>query len=101
MQRTATRRDAQGSYDRSGSDGEREGASANGPAPPDDLPPTGAVRWVARRKEQVVKAVRNGVLTLEDACARYALSAEEFGTWQVRYDRDGIRGLRARTRHTA
>ena len=47
-----------------------------------------------------MKAVRNGVLTLEDACARYALSAEEFGTWQARYDRDGLRGLQARTRHT-
>lgn len=63
-----------------------------------ELPPPDTVRWVARRKAQVVRAVRDGVLTLEDACARYSLSVEEFCAWQRRFDSAGVRGLRARTR---
>ena len=43
-----------------------------------DLPPPETRRWVARRKAQVVAAVRAGVLSLEEACRRYTLSAEEF-----------------------
>ena len=62
------------------------------------LPPVGTVRWVARRKEQVVTAVRDGLLTLDEARSRYALSPEEFRGWQERYALEGIRGLHVRTR---
>src|SRR3546814_7838029 len=48
----------------------------------DDLPPPETKRWVSRRKAEVVTAVRQGLLSLEDACRRYNLSMEEFLSWQ-------------------
>jgi len=59
-----------------------------------DLPPADTKRWVARRKAAVVDAVRFGVLTLDDACARYALTVEEFLSWQAAVDQYGLAGLR-------
>lgn len=59
-----------------------------------DLPPPNTKRWVARRKAQVVAGVRSGLLTLEDACKRYTLTAEEFLSWARAIDRHGVRGLR-------
>ena len=47
-----------------------------------DLPPTGAQRWVARKKAIVVIAVRGGLLTMDEACERYRLSVDEFISWQ-------------------
>jgi hypothetical protein len=47
-----------------------------------DLPPADTKRWVIRRKAEVVVAVRGGLLTLDDACRRYGLTAEEFAAWQ-------------------
>ena len=44
----------------------------------DDLPPPDTKRWVARRKAEVVAAVRDGVLSFDHACQRYNISAEEF-----------------------
>jgi transposase-like protein len=61
----------------------------------DRLPPADRRRWVMRRKAQVVAAVRNGVLTFEEACERYSLSEEEFKAWQTLLDNHGLRGLRA------
>lgn len=61
----------------------------------DHLPPPGTKRWVIRRKAAVVAAVRNGLLTLEDACKRYHLSVEEFLSWQRLIERHGLPGLRA------
>jgi len=40
-----------------------------------DLPPADTKRWVVRRKAEVVAALRGGLLSLEEACSRYALSA--------------------------
>lgn len=59
-----------------------------------DLPPAGITRWVASRKAQVVAAVRSGLLTLEEALARYDLSVAEFYSWQAALDRNGVDGLR-------
>ncbi len=59
-----------------------------------DLPPPETKRWVIRRKAAVVQAVRGGTMTLEEACIRYNLSAEEFLSWQRLIDRHGLRGLR-------
>jgi uncharacterized protein DUF1153 len=59
-----------------------------------DLPPPETKRWVPRRKAQVVAAVRGGVLSLEEACHRYALTVEEFLSWQRAIDRFGLEGLR-------
>ena len=60
----------------------------------DDLPDPSTKRWVVRRKAEVVTAVRAGLLTLEEACARYNLSVEEFLSWQTLIDKHGVRGLR-------
>mgnify|MGYP000392098963 CR=1 FL=1 len=60
----------------------------------DDLPPPSTTRWVARRKAEVVIAVRGGLLTLEDACRRYEISEEEFQGWERLFDRHGVKGLR-------
>lgn len=61
----------------------------------DSLPSPDTQRWVTRRKAQVVAAVRNGVLTFEEACQRYRLSEEEFKSWMSLLDNHGVRGLRA------
>ncbi len=60
-----------------------------------DLPPPGTTRWVVRRKQAVVSAVRQGHITLDEACRTYTLSLEEFISWQRLIDRHGPRGLRA------
>ena len=60
-----------------------------------DLPTPDNVRWVAGRKAIVVAAVRGGLITLEEVCSRYRLSAEEFLSWQRSIDEHGLRGLRA------
>ena len=60
----------------------------------EDLPPPDTKRWVIRRKAEVVAAVRGGLITLEEACRRYALSVEEFLSWQRAIDRNGLPGLR-------
>src|SRR4051794_11317694 len=60
-----------------------------------DLPPPDAQRWVASRKAVVVAAVRGGLLSMSDACARYRLTTEKFLNWRMQVDRNGLRGLRA------
>src|SRR3954447_5409291 len=60
-----------------------------------DLPQPDAQRWVASRKAIVVAAVRGGLLSMSDACARYRLTTEEFLNWQTQVDRNGLQGLRA------
>jgi hypothetical protein len=60
----------------------------------DDLPPPNTQRWVARRKAEVVAAVRAGLLSLDDACRRYSLSTEEFLGWEAAIDKHGLGGLR-------
>lgn len=60
----------------------------------DDLPPPNTERWVIRRKAEVVVAVHGGLLTLDDACKRYRLSAEEFAAWQRAVETMRTRPLR-------
>ena len=60
----------------------------------DNLPPPETRRWVIRRKAEVVAGVRNGLISLEDACNRYKLSVEEFLSWQSLIEQHGMRGLR-------
>ena len=61
----------------------------------DNLPPKNTRRWVPRRKAEVIAAVDGGLLTLTEACARYAISHEEFSSWIQAYARHGLAGLRA------
>ena len=60
----------------------------------DSLPPPSTKRWVVRRKAEVVAAVNGGLLTIDDVCARYDLTLEEFASWQRAVDRSGMPGLR-------
>jgi hypothetical protein len=60
-----------------------------------DLPAPTTERWVASRKAIIVAAVRGGLLSMSDACARYRLTTEEFLSWQTQVDRNGLQGLRA------
>jgi hypothetical protein len=80
-------------------DGENSGADPgggrNGLA---DLPPANTRRWVIRRKAEVVTAVRAGLLSLEEALARYGLSREEFDAWRGAFARHGMAGLRTTQR---
>ncbi len=59
-----------------------------------DLPPPSTRRWVVRRKAEVVAAVNGGLLSIDEACARYDLTLEEFAGWQRAVDRSGMPGLR-------
>ena len=60
----------------------------------DSLPPPSTTRWVVRRKAEVVAAVTGGLLSVDDVCARYGLTVEEFAGWQRAIDRSGMPGLR-------
>ena len=60
----------------------------------EELPPSDTKRWVIRRKAAVVNGVRDGLLTLEQACERYDLTVEEFMSWQRLIDEHGVRALR-------
>jgi hypothetical protein len=60
-----------------------------------DLPPRDTKRWVASRKAAVVAAVRQKLLSPDEACQRYGLSAEEFESWRAALDEHGVGALRA------
>jgi hypothetical protein len=42
----------------------------------------------------IVNAVHSGAMSLEEVCRYYALSVEEFVTWQRAMETHGIPGLR-------
>ncbi len=67
---------------------------AGQPLTVENLPPRNTVRWVIRRKAEVVTAVRNGLISMDDACGRYRLSVEEFLDWEKLVSAHGLRGLR-------
>jgi hypothetical protein len=48
-----------------------------------------------RRKAAVLVALKNGEITVEEACLLYGLSEEELRAWQSAFDADGLQGLRA------
>jgi Protein of unknown function (DUF1153) len=58
------------------------------------LPAPETTRWVVRRKAEVVAAVNGGLLSIDEVCARYNLTLEEFASWQRAVDRSGMQGLR-------
>ncbi len=67
---------------------------AGQPLTVESLPPENTVRWVIRRKAEVVSAVRNGLIGLDEACERYRLSVDEFLNWEQLIEAHGLRGLR-------
>lgn len=72
---------------------EGEGLSLATLPPPD-------TRWTARRKAQVVAAVAGGLLSVEEACARYELSLEEFADWRRSIEEAGLGARSQRPRKT-
>ena len=60
-----------------------------------DLPEPRSTRWVWRRKAEVVAAVQGGLISLDEACERYALSIEEYLSWEHALSHHGANGLRA------
>ena len=63
-----------------------------------DLPPPETGHWVIRRKAEVVAAVRGGLISVEEACDRYAMAREEFLSWSNSLEQHGFRGLRTTKR---
>lgn len=59
-----------------------------------DLPAAGDHRWVPRRKAELVLALKGGLIDMDEAMARYRLTAEELAGWMALFDRHGMAGLR-------
>ena len=59
-----------------------------------NIPSANTIRWTIWRKAEVVTAVRNGLLGLDEACERYRLSAEEFLNWEQLIAAHGLCGLK-------
>ena len=60
-----------------------------------DLPDPKTRRWVASRKAAVVRAVGAGLLSREAALETYALTDEEFASWETAVSRHGEAALKA------
>jgi hypothetical protein len=60
-----------------------------------NLPSPDTQRWDTKRKAQVVNAVCAGHLSLDRACEIYAMSVDEFLSWQSLLERYGAKGLMA------
>ena len=56
--------------------------------------PSPQTRWVASRKQIVVQAVQNGLISREDALRRYGLSPEEFDGWCMAFEKHGAPALK-------
>lgn len=51
------------------------------------LPESHDIHWSDSRKREVVKAVRDRLITFDEARWRYLLSRKEFETWEQKVDR--------------
>lgn len=60
-----------------------------------DLPPERTRRWVASRKAAVVRGVVYGLISKDDALARYSLSDDEFIEWVRAVSTHGEAALKA------
>ncbi|QYE34436.1 DUF1153 domain-containing protein [Polymorphobacter megasporae] len=69
-------------------------ATDDGLSAVDRMPPSDTKRWVASRKADVVRGIREGVVTRTEACTRYSLSDEELRLWERAIDAAGTPGLR-------
>ena len=61
---------------------------------PATLPAQDTVRWLPKRKASLVRALQAGLLTIDEACARYSVSIDELLSWERELARDGEGGLR-------
>ncbi len=69
-------------------------AGPSGPLSLADLPPPDTRRWVARRKAEIVAAVRGGLIDRAEARTRYNISDEELRLWERAIACAGVPGLR-------
>jgi len=60
-----------------------------------DLPPKSTLRWVASRKAMVVRAVRYGLISQEEALGTWDLSQEELESWTRAVALHGENALKA------
>lgn len=60
-----------------------------------ELPDKATRRWVASRKAKVVLAVEVGLIQLDEACALYGISVEEFEGWVKAIKKHGVGALKA------
>lgn len=51
------------------------------------LPESHDIHWSDSRKREVVEAVREKLITFDEARWRYLLSRKEFDTWEQKFDR--------------
>ena len=58
------------------------------------VPPPRPTRWIPQRKAEIVAAIRGGHMSFEEARERYALSMEEYLSWQIGIELSGLAGLR-------
>jgi hypothetical protein len=61
----------------------------------DSLPGSNTTRWVTSRKSQLIAAIHDGILTIEEASSRYRLTLDELTEWQTAFERHGPKGLKA------
>lgn len=61
--------------------------------PPFD--PAPGCRWTPSRKAEVLRQLRSGEITLNEALSRYSLTLEEVDAWQMAARKAGQDGLRA------
>ena len=57
-------------------------------------PPSRPTRWIPQRKAEIVAAIRGGHMSFDEARERYALSLDEYLSWQVGLELSGLPGLR-------
>ena len=65
-----------------------------GPLTLADLPAPNTLRWVARRKAEIVAAIKGGLLDRAEARRRYSISDEELKLWERAVACAGVPGLR-------
>jgi hypothetical protein len=58
------------------------------------LPSLRTKHWVPHRKAEIVSAISNGHLSLDDALHRYGLTIDEYITWRRGLELFGLAGLR-------
>ena len=59
-----------------------------------DLPPGRTTRWVARRKQAVVRGIQAGLISRAEALELYNLSEEELTGWEESVTAHGPNGLK-------
>lgn len=59
-----------------------------------EMLPTANARWTVRRKAEVVAAVHGGLISLDEACAKYRITKEEYDLWDRAIERAGLSALR-------